>query len=104
MDSEEENRAGQLMEQLGYRKSKIVVAALNEYLENHPDLLTGEHRIQFHLKAVPQEQLEACVRRIVAEHLASGAVVEKTVDPVHTESSAVSADILEMLSDLDYFN
>ncbi len=104
METEEEKRAGQLMEVLGNRKSRIVVAALNEYLDNHPDLLSGEHKIQFQLKAVPQDQLEACVRRIVAEHLGSGFPVEKTVDPVRLEPSTVSNDILEMLNDLDCFD
>ncbi len=104
MATEEEKRAGQLMEALGNRKSRIVVAALNEYLDNHPNLLSGEHKIQFQLKAVPQDQLEACIRRIVAEHLGSGLPVEKTVDPVQLEPSTVSNDILEMLNDLDCFD
>ena len=40
MNTQEELQAGKLLEQLGKRKSPIVVAALNEYLANHPELLT----------------------------------------------------------------
>ncbi len=103
METEEECRAGQLLEKLGYRKSKIIVAALNEYMDNHPDLLAGQHKMQFQIKSVSQEQLETCVRRIVAECLGTDLPVEKGVELVKTTSAQVSEDILEMLGDLDYF-
>ena len=36
MDTVEERQAGQFLEQLGNRKSPIIVAALNKYLEDNP--------------------------------------------------------------------
>ena len=36
MESEEQIRAGELLEKLGNGKSTIIVAALNEYLDSHP--------------------------------------------------------------------
>ena len=36
MSSEEEIRAGELLESLGNKKSKVLIAALNEYVTNHP--------------------------------------------------------------------
>lgn len=103
MDTEEEKRAGGFLEKIGKRKSPILVAAVNEYLDNHPNLLSGEHKIQFQIKGIPQEQLEECVRRIVAEHLGPAAA---SVSPASTQedSKQVSDDILEMLNDLDCFN
>ena len=41
MDTVEERQAGQFLEQLGNRKSPIIVAALNKYLEDNPGLLDG---------------------------------------------------------------
>ena len=38
MDTEAENRAGEILEKLGNKKSKILIAALNEYASNHPEL------------------------------------------------------------------
>ena len=38
--SEEQIRAGQLMERLGNHKSKVVVPALIEYMERHPEKST----------------------------------------------------------------
>ena len=35
MGTEEEIRAGELLENLGNRKSKVLIAALNEYIANH---------------------------------------------------------------------
>lgn len=36
--SEDEVRAGELLERLGNKKSIVVVAALNDYIASHPDL------------------------------------------------------------------
>ena len=36
-DSEEQVRAGELLERLGNRKSAVVVAALNDYLDSNPN-------------------------------------------------------------------
>ena len=38
MKTEEEQRAGELLENMGNKKSPVIVAALNEYLERHPEL------------------------------------------------------------------
>lgn len=40
-DTERRIQAGELLEQLGNRKSAVVVAALCEYAEKHPELLPG---------------------------------------------------------------
>ena len=37
-DSEEQVKAGELLERLGNKKSAVVVAALNDYLNSNPDL------------------------------------------------------------------
>ena len=34
-----EVRAGEFLETLGRRKSAVIIAALNEYLDHHPELL-----------------------------------------------------------------
>ena len=42
MESVEEQRAGELLENMGNKKSPVIVAALNEYLDRHPELLRQE--------------------------------------------------------------
>ena len=49
MNTAEERRAGQFLEQLGNRKSPIIVAALNKYLEDNPELLDSQVRVQVHV-------------------------------------------------------
>ena len=43
--SEEQIRAGQLMERLGNHKSKVVVPALIEYMERHPEVMLPDGKI-----------------------------------------------------------
>lgn len=104
MDTNEEQRAGELLERLGKKKSPVVVAALNEYMVDHPEILAGKGNIQFHLSAPDQQQLENTVRRLVTELLGSGAVVTGAAqDAPPPAAQKVSDDILDMLTDLDMF-
>ena len=48
-DSEEQVRAGELLERLGNRKSAVVVAALNDYLDSNPDLQDTHCKIEVKL-------------------------------------------------------
>mgnify|MGYP003305782988 FL=1 len=103
MDTEAERRAGTFLERLGNRKSPFIVAAINECLESHPELCEDQHKVQFTISGIDPKQLEAKIRQIVEERLGAGPI------PLQLEASApdatqqVSNDILDMLSDLDYF-
>ena len=45
-DSEEQVRAGELLERLGNRKSAVVFAALNDYLDSNPNLQDAHCKIE----------------------------------------------------------
>lgn len=104
MTTDEEQRAGELLEQLGKKKSPIVVAALNEYMAAHPDILAGKGDIQLHISSPDPKQLEDTVRRLVTEMLGAG-IIRDGIPPSTSADTAkqVSDDILDMLSDLDMF-
>ena len=67
-DTQEHIRVGEVLERLGKRKSSLVVAALGEYLDRHPQWETPEVRIKIEQQsALTREKLEELVRRLVEE-------------------------------------
>ena len=76
MESVEEQRAGELLENMGNKKSPVIVAALNEYLDRHPELLSGKAVIQYRLSTLPPEQLKETIRQLIEERLGSGVPVQ----------------------------
>lgn len=105
MNTQEELQAGKLLEQLGKRKSPIVVAALNEYLANHPELSEGDTKIRFHLVDPDTQMLEARIRKLIEERLGSGISFPVRGESLATpDTKQVSSDIMDMLNDLDCFS
>ena len=45
-ETDEEYRAGELLESLGNKKSAVIIAALNEYLASHPELQSPYCKIE----------------------------------------------------------
>ena len=90
-DTEERVRAGELLERLGNRKSAVVVAALNQYLDQHPQLESPAAKA-----AVSREQLEQLVREILEERMA--ALPQAGPSPEEEDPG-----ISQMLENLDAF-
>lgn len=104
MATVEEQRAGELLENMGNKKSPIIVTALNEYLDKHPELLSGKTVIQYQLSTLPSEQLKDTIRQLIEERLGSGVPVRPQTGNTQVSTKQVSSDILDMLSDLDCFS
>ena len=103
MDTEEERQAGNFLERLGNRKSPVIVAAINELLQNHPELCEDNSKVQFTISGIDPRMLEAKIRQIVEEHLRSGSLPAQAEAVSADTTQQVSNDILDMLSDLDCF-
>ena len=103
--SDDELRVGEFISSLGRRKSSIIIAAVIEYLDNHPDFSSESSRIR--VSTVSAEQLEAKIRTIIDEKLsalpADNICTTKPVDE-SGETSCDKTDIIDMLDDLDLFN
>ena len=104
MDTEEERRAGAFLERLGNRKSPFVVIALNELLQNHPELCEDNSKVQFTISGIDPKMLEAKIRQIVEERLGAGPIPAQMEASTLETTQQVSNDILDMLSDLDCFS
>jgi hypothetical protein len=104
MNTVEERQAGHFLEQLGNKKSPVIVAALNKYLEDNPELLDSQVRVQVHGSNLNTRMLEDKIRQLIEERLSSGIPLPTpaAANP-HENVEDVSADILEMLNDLDSF-
>lgn len=103
MSSEEEIRAGELLESLGNKKSKVLIAALNEYVTNHPELESHLCELTVSFQSVPMELLEMKIRQLVEERLGSVTTFPQTNTAVPEQVEHVSQDIVDMLGDLELF-
>lgn len=75
----EGRKAGELLESYGNRKSMLIVAALNEYLEAHPEL--NEENCSIRVSVTPvtsPDELERMVRRVVEERISGYQFHSKT--------------------------
>ena len=98
-DTERRIRAGELLEQLGNRKSAVVVAALCEYADQHPELLTRPVRAKIQTEyAASRAALEELVRKPVSEQLEQGGAVDE-----QNNAYTLDDDIARMLGNLDVF-
>lgn len=106
-DSEEEIRAGELLERLGNRKSVVVVAALNDYILSHPDLENPNCKIEVRVDSgYSYTKIEEIARRIVEKELRSLQLQEEALPPVLPDEKAVElleADVAQMLDNLELF-
>lgn len=101
-DTQEHIRVGEVLERLGKRKSSLVVAALGEYLDRHPQWETPEVRVKIEQQsAMSREKLEELVLQLVEEKLASLPVSSQEADPAVEEE--LDSDISQMLENLELF-
>lgn len=98
-DTERRIQAGELLEQLGNRKSAVVVAALCEYADRHPELLTRPMRAKIQTEyTASRAALEELIRKLVSEQLEQGGAVTE-----QNNAYTLDDDIARMLGNLDVF-
>ncbi len=103
-DTAERVQAGELLEKLGNKKSAVIVPALNEYLERHPELKTEALRIQINdADALRKEKLEDMIRKIVQEQIGHAEVSDEKQPARESPSDGLEADITQMLDNLKLF-
>lgn len=102
-DTEEQIRAGELLERLGNKKSQILVDALNEYLETHPELEKQDAAVRLKLTPVyDRAKIEQIVKEIMENRM--GVPKDSTgIQPVCSEETNIIDDISEMLDNIAAF-
>ncbi|MBQ3542486.1 MAG: hypothetical protein IJO56_10585 [Oscillospiraceae bacterium] len=104
-ETEEQISVGNLLEQLGNRKSAIVVEAVNDYILSHPELLDLRRKIQVKVDSnISSVRLEKLIRTIVEEKFAEIGVRESVSNEKAEQiSNTLEADVVQMLDNLDLF-
>lgn len=118
-DSEKRIRAGELLEKLGNKKSAVIVAALNEYLDNHPEFETQGLRIRIEQEnGISRDKMERLIRTLIQEQLQHTTEPPLNVQTVEESSlipslegerskeempESLKEDIAQMLANLDMF-
>lgn len=100
-----EIRVGEFLETLGRKKSTVIIAALNEYLNHHPELSDSSHP-QINISSLSLPELEYKIKSMIEERLAGNIIqeVSSAAPSITSSSDSVSKDIMEMIVDLDLFN
>ena len=102
--SEDEIRVGELLENLGRKKSTVIISALLEYLQNHPELESGGYNSRVQVSTITLSSLEAHITRLIEQKLAAMDFQVLPAAPASEQVKEVSQDIVDMLGDLDLFN
>mgnify|MGYP006067171515 CR=1 FL=1 len=120
-DSEKRIRAGELLEKLGNKKSAVIVAALNEYLDNHPEFGTETQGLRIRIEqenGISRDKMERLIRTLIQEQLQHTTEPPLNVQAVEKSGlipssegerskeempESLKEDIAQMLANLDMF-
>lgn len=98
--TEEQIRAGELLERLGNKKSQIIVAALNEYMAAHPELENRDCKINIKTSPVyDEEQIKQIIEDIMQQKFGN----VQMEDNAETIQENTVDDISQMLNNIDLF-
>ena len=106
-DNDEQIRVGELLENLGNRKSAVIVSALSDYLNAHPELQSGNSKIEVKVTSTfNHEQITQLIKTGVEEKLYELHITGNMVDDasISGTSEAMEEDIAMMLENLEVFN
>lgn len=103
-DTEEQLQAGELLERMGNKKSHLVIAALNEYIESHPELKNKNCKVEIKLtSAYDQAKIEQMIQNVVEQRLAGMQISGIQDNSKNDQQEALEEDIAKMLDNLDMF-
>ena len=103
-DTEEQIQAGELLERMGNRKSHLIIVALNEYIESHPELKNKNCKVEIKLTSVyDQAKIEQMIQNVIEQRLIGMQISGIQDNNKNDEQEALAEDIAKMLDNLDMF-
>lgn len=104
-DSDEHIQIGEFLEQLGNKKSQIIVAAVSEYINNHPETQSGNRKIEVRItSSYDKDKIEEIVRKVLEERLpAMQTAPISTSEEGSKYDTDIENDIAQMLDNIGAF-
>lgn len=99
-------QVGEFLERMGNRKSKVIVAAVLDFMRAHPEFLSIKTKVDIHLTALaPDTDLRTLVEDLISEKLAnvSFQISAPAQEQVQTEEMPDDEDVSSMLDKLEIF-
>lgn len=99
-------QVGEFLERMGNRKSKVIVAAVLDFMRAHPEFLSIKTKVDIHLTALaPDTDLRTLVEDLISEKLAnvSFQISAPEQAQVQTEEMPDDEDVSSMLDKLGIF-
>lgn len=99
-------QVGEFLERMGNRKSKVIVAAVLDFMRAHPEFLSIKTKVDIHLTALaPDTDLRTLVEDLISEKLAnvSFQVSAPAQELEQTEEMPDDEDVSSMLDNLGIF-
>lgn len=99
-------QVGEFLERMGNRKSKVIVAAVLDFMRAHPEFLSIKTKVDIHLTALaPDTDLRTLVEDLISEKLAnvSFQVSAPAQAQVQTGEMPDDEDVSSMLDKLGIF-
>lgn len=99
-------QVGEFLERMGNRKSKVIVAAVLDFMRAHPEFLSIKTKVDIHLTALaPDTDLRTLVEDLISEKLAnvSFQISAPAQEQVQTEEMPDDEDVSSMLDKLGIF-
>ena len=103
-ESAERIQAGELLKNLGNRKSEFIVMAITEYMKLHPEILSADHKPQIIIKpGFTQEQIETLIKTLIDERLANAKSILRETGNSGSLHHVSKDDVDTMINNLDLF-
>lgn len=103
--SEEAERAGEFLSRLGHKKSSVIIAAVNEFQDNHPEMFQD---MRVNVSVSPRYELED-IKRMIAELVTQKVnEIADRIPAANTAAEEIGSEVSEgvnaMLENLGVFD
>ena len=102
--SEDHIKVGEFLENLGNKKSAVIIAAMIDYLACHPELNAPNAKVQIKVNgAMDRRDIEKLIRSIIDERLSEVPNLASDDNSRVASRETLEADITSMLGNLSIF-